>query len=59
MTGGVKRVLGAVQRVTGSLKRKQKWPGTSLIKLAGAFEGPPDLSERHGLYLTGKHNECR
>jgi len=36
-------------------KRKQRdavWPGTSLLRLAGSFEGPSDLSEHHDYYLT-------
>ncbi|RJQ83739.1 MAG: hypothetical protein C4519_06315 [Desulfobacteraceae bacterium] len=37
-------------------KKKQRnvsWSGTSLLRLAGSFEGPEDLSERHDYYLTG------
>lgn len=43
----MRRLLEAVRKVTGSRKEKREWPGTSLIKLAGAFEGA------HPICLSG------
>lgn len=47
-------------RISKRLRAKKKqsnvpWPGTSLLRLAGSFEGPEDLSERHDYYLTEEH----
>lgn len=45
------RVLRFARRLTAP-KRPSEWPGTHLLRLAGAFEGPPDLSEQHDRYLA-------
>ncbi|MBC7341173.1 MAG: hypothetical protein H5U02_01755 [Clostridia bacterium] len=54
--GQAEKLLRAAQKVKGIKQKDRKWPGTSLLKLAGAFEGPPDLSERHDHYLAGEPN---
>lgn len=48
------RVLRFTRRLTAA-KRPSEWPGTRLLRLAGAFEGPADLSARHDYYLAEEH----
>ena len=45
------RVLRFARRLTAP-KKPSEWPGTRLLRLAGAFEGPPDVSEQHDRYLA-------
>jgi hypothetical protein len=40
---------------TRKKQRNGSWPGTSLLRLAGSFEGPEDLSDRHDFYLTKRN----
>ncbi|MDK2816596.1 MAG: hypothetical protein PWR22_1225 [Moorella sp. (in: firmicutes)] len=31
------------------------WPGNNLLRMAGFFEGPADLSRRHDYYISKEH----
>lgn len=52
-----KRLLRLTKRMRIGPRQDRNWPGSSLLRLAGAFEGPPDLSERHDYYVAREREQ--
>lgn len=53
-----KRLLRLTKRIRIGRGQDQNWPGSSLLRMAGAFEGPADLSERHDYYVTRERGQA-